>query len=247
MDPRAEMYPDMSPYNYVGNNPISNIDMRGDSITPIGNGDAPWDIDRSRGRQAGEFTLYPAKFNNSNGETIPVSVASIDHGNSFYEDKWIIHTGQGYSNFRKNNMLFTMLDNIPGRGAGYWSLWNAESVMGAMTVGGSYFSSTTFRLQGYVNVARREVDALGMAALTPRQAIAATKNPRLYPMFRGNRIDVMTRNLIKGDKSLSHLRLNYSRGPDFTYNDRWWDMTTQNAWKAHVRKYGPGGTHLKTD
>lgn len=35
VDPLAEKYPGMTPYNYVGNNPINNIDIRGDSITPI--------------------------------------------------------------------------------------------------------------------------------------------------------------------------------------------------------------------
>ena len=36
IDPRAEKYPDMSSYNYVGNNPIKNIDINGDTITPMG-------------------------------------------------------------------------------------------------------------------------------------------------------------------------------------------------------------------
>ncbi len=35
VDPLADKYPGMSPYNYVGNNPINAIDIKGDSITPL--------------------------------------------------------------------------------------------------------------------------------------------------------------------------------------------------------------------
>mgnify|MGYP003873837343 CR=1 FL=1 len=107
VDPLAEKYPGMSSYNYVGNNPINNIDMKGDSITPI-NG-ATYNIDRSRGRQAGEYTLHPGNMENASGETVPISVATVNYENGMYEDQWIIHTGQGYSNFMKNHGLYSRL------------------------------------------------------------------------------------------------------------------------------------------
>lgn len=35
VDPREEKYPELTPYNYVGFNPINAIDMKGDSISPL--------------------------------------------------------------------------------------------------------------------------------------------------------------------------------------------------------------------
>ena len=109
--------------------------------------------------------------------------------------------------------------------------------------------STTERLQAYVTKAANRVDMLGDAAFTAKQLKAIQRHPYLRPMFRGNRIDVMARNLMKNDSKLFHLKSNYSRGPDFEdiSTGEWWDMTTEAAWRAHVRKYGPGGTHLKTN
>lgn len=245
VDPLASKYPSMSPYNYCGNNPISNIDMKGDSITPI-NGVA-FNVNRDRGTQAGEYTVHPGSMENKAGETIPISVASKINDNGTYEDQWIIHTGQGYSKFMKNHSMFSRISRIPGLGKGYGSLWSPESILVGITMTGATLSSTTFRLQGYVNKAVREVDKLGYAALTPKQAAAALRNPKLYPMYRGNRIDVMTRKFVKQDKFLSSLKSNYTRGADFTRGSRWWDITTQAAWKAHVKKYGPGGTLLRTN
>jgi hypothetical protein len=35
VDPRADKYPGWSPYNYVLNNPLSNVDFKGDTVSPI--------------------------------------------------------------------------------------------------------------------------------------------------------------------------------------------------------------------
>jgi hypothetical protein len=108
--------------------------------------------------------------------------------------------------------------------------------------------STTGRLQSYVTKAAREVDALGDAAFTPKQFQAIQRNPNLRAMYRGNRIDVRARAMIKNDPVLSPLKSNYTRGADFVdpATGRWWDMTPPGAWPAHVKKYGSGGTLLRT-
>lgn len=108
--------------------------------------------------------------------------------------------------------------------------------------------STTERLQSYVTKAAKEVDALGDEAFTPRQLQAIKRHPYLRAMFRGNRIDVKVRGMIKNDPALSHLQSNYNKGPDFVdpLTGRWWDITTPGAWPAHVRKYGDNGTILPT-
>ena len=106
----------------------------------------------------------------------------------------------------------------------------------------------TRRLQRHVTRAAREVDALGDRAFTPRQLRAIRRNPDIRPMYRGNRIDVKARQLIKNDHYLQHLESNYRRGPDFR-NPRtgeWWDMTTEASWPSHVDKYGPNGIRLDT-
>lgn len=108
--------------------------------------------------------------------------------------------------------------------------------------------STTAKLQTYVTRAAKIVDAAGPAAFTPKQFAAIQRNPNLAPMYRGNRIDVMARTLIKSDPTLSFLISNYTRGADFVHpgTGNWWDMTTPNAWPAHVARYGTGGTLLTT-
>lgn len=114
--------------------------------------------------------------------------------------------------------------------------------------GVSRLSRTTRGLQRYVTRAAKEVDALGDAAFTAKQLQAIKRNPNLRPAFRGNRIDVRARQLIKKDSKFNNLKSNYSRGPDFVdpNNGTWWDITTPGAWERHVRKYGPGGILLKT-
>lgn len=115
-------------------------------------------------------------------------------------------------------------------------------------VAGEVAKTTTGRLQSYVSQAAKEVDALGDAAFTPKQLQAIQRNPNLRAMYRGNRIDVRARQLIKNDPVLSPLKSNYTRGADFVdpATENWWDMTTPGSWPSHVNKYGPGGTLLRT-
>jgi hypothetical protein len=104
----------------------------------------------------------------------------------------------------------------------------------------------TSKLQSYVNQAVKKVDDLGDEAFTPKQLRAMQRNPNLTPMFRGNRIDVKTRELMKNDPLGLKLKSNYTNGPDFVdpTTGRWWDMTTPKSWSAHEKKYGAGGTFL---
>ena len=57
----------------------------------------------------------------------------------------------------------------------------------------------TGRLQKHVNQAVKEVDSEGLKALTQKQLRAVQKNSRLYPAYRGNRIDVRTRQKVGND------------------------------------------------
>lgn len=109
---------------------------------------------------------------------------------------------------------------------------------------------TTHKLNKHVQKAKNDVDNLPQHLVyTQKQIRAMTKNPKLAPAFRGNRIDVRARAAVKNDPSLSNLKSNYSRGPDFVdqKTGHWWDMTTSKQWQAHVNKYGSNGTHLPTD
>ena len=106
----------------------------------------------------------------------------------------------------------------------------------------------TGRLQKHVNQAVKEVDSEGLKALTQKQLRAVQKNSRLYPAYRGNRIDVRTRQKVGNDKFLKwfDIKSNYTNGPDFTRGNKWWDMTTHAQWQKHVNKYGKNGTLLNT-
>lgn len=104
-------------------------------------------------------------------------------------------------------------------------------------------------MQREVDRAVREVDGQGILALTPRQRAAALKNPKLYPMFRGNRIDVLARRRIEGNPILRrYMQSNYTNGPDFfnPFIPRWYDMTTPRQFPAHEARYPGPGAHLDT-
>ena len=125
--------------------------------------------------------------------------------------------------------------------------------IGASFVGGGsgIYKSNNFvtgRLQKHVNQAVMEVDSEGLKALTQKQLRAVQKNPNLYPAYRGNRIDVRTRQKVGNDIFLKwfNIKSNYTNGPDFIRGNKWWDMTTPAQWQKHVSKYGKNGTLLNT-
>jgi hypothetical protein len=69
------------------------------------------------------------------------------------------------------------------------------------------------------------------------------RNPELYPLFRGNWIDVLARRSVAQDKRLQHLQSNYTRGPDFVNprTGRWYDMTTtRHQFDRRVSRYRRG-------
>lgn len=79
VDPLAHRGPGISPYAYAGNNPINNIDMRGDSITPVGANQhlQMSNINWDKGVGAGNgFTLYGGTGTNSSGDLVQMWVAS---------------------------------------------------------------------------------------------------------------------------------------------------------------------------
>jgi RHS repeat-associated protein len=111
-------------------------------------------------------------------------------------------------------------------------------------------NTITDSLQQHANRAIAEVDSLPQSQVyTSKQIRAMNRNPNLAEAYRGNRIDVRTRQYVKNDESLSHLKSNYTRGPDFvdSKTGQWWDMTTERQWQKHINKYGNAGTRLRTE
>jgi hypothetical protein len=108
----------------------------------------------------------------------------------------------------------------------------------------------TRRLDAHVQTAQSK------ATLTERQLAAVKRNPRLEKMFRGERIDNLVRESVRGDDFLKPRVTMTPRGkfgPDFHRQGpkgytRWFDVTTKKVptIKAHHRKYewvfGPGRT-----
>ncbi|MBK7636794.1 MAG: RHS repeat-associated core domain-containing protein [Saprospiraceae bacterium] len=148
VDPLAEKYPGMTPYNYVGNNPINNIDIRGDSITPVGAnqhlqmGIINWD----RGVSAGNgYTLYGGTGTNSSGAATQMWVARQDVGDGMHRDDYVMDVTD-VKEFRDNSSKYKTLSNIVntfengGQGLwdGYKSTWTPENILiGATIIGGA--------------------------------------------------------------------------------------------------------------
>jgi hypothetical protein len=143
-----EKYPGMSPYNYVGNNPINNIDLRGDSITPVGAnqhlqmGIINWD----KGVSAGNgYTLYGGTGTNSSGGATQMWVARQDVGDGMHRDDYVMDVTD-VKEFRDNSFKYKTLSNIVntfengglGLWDGYKSTWTLENILiGATIIGGA--------------------------------------------------------------------------------------------------------------
>jgi len=78
--------------------------------------------------------------------------------------------------------------------------------------------------------------------LTIRQEFRATLNPKLEPAFRGERMDHFFRQAFEADP-VPGLELTPRGvfGPDVRSlsGRHWYDLTTPQAWNAHLRKYSP--------
>jgi RHS repeat-associated protein len=118
VDPLEDKYPNLSPYNYVGNNPINNIDINGDSITPVGHGQhlrmglINWD----KGVPAGNgYTLYGGTGTNSSGNATQMWVARMDGDGwnvpeGMHRDDWVMNVTD-VKEFRDNSSHYKYLAN----------------------------------------------------------------------------------------------------------------------------------------
>jgi hypothetical protein len=106
------------------------------------------------------------------------------------------------------------------------------------------------RLQGHVDRAASIVDDPMTDALTPGQRLATSRNPSLYPMFRGNRIDVLAKTFANADVQLAvnDVAISWGKGPDFLRagTNEWWDITTPGQWAQHLERYNNFGFLLGT-
>jgi hypothetical protein len=113
------------------------------------------------------------------------------------------------------------------------------------------------RLLDHVEEAVRQFEA---EALTDRQlqalrGLEVNGRHALYDAYRGDRIDALTKLRVMNDPELAHVDVivRGERGPDFIDKSTgiWYDMTTPNAWDAHVvrdaSEFGPRGFRLPTE
>jgi RHS repeat-associated protein len=122
----------------------------------------------------------------------------------------------------------------------------ASGELGA--AGDAASQSVTDVLQDIVDQAVQKFEQEGF---TPAQEAAIAENPRLEPMFNGERIDFFARQIAE-DSGVTQRGIEITprgqSGPDFfnPATGEWWDITTTTpgVWEAHVAKYGPGGTIL---
>jgi hypothetical protein len=98
------------------------------------------------------------------------------------------------------------------------------------------------------------ISKFGSRGLTPSQRAAVRTNPKLYPLFKGERIDMFFREAFR-NAPVPGLKLTPRGefGPDVLAVDlsRWYDVTTPSAWRGHTLKYtpvfGPNGCPLLYD
>jgi hypothetical protein len=126
VDPLGHKYPGMSPYNFVGNNPINNIDINGDSITPVGAnqhlqmGIINWD----KGVNGGNgYTLYGGTGTNSEGQKTQMWVARLNVGDGMHRDDYVIDP-ESVGNFVKNSGSYKGIANL----ANYYSKYAGMSL-----------------------------------------------------------------------------------------------------------------------
>lgn len=94
------------------------------------------------------------------------------------------------------------------------------------------------RLQQHVDAAKARYEEAG---LTPRQEAAAQEDPGAFARFRGSRIDEYAKSSVLQDPELARVITapDFIREPDFidASMPSWFDITTREAWAAHLRKY----------
>jgi len=70
-----------------------------------------------------------------------------------------------------------------------------------------------------------------------------SKRSSLYDAYRGSHIDRLAKRAVFEDETLEHVyvTVNLEYGADFydSQTGHWYDITTNKAWRAHQRKYGP--------
>ena len=125
------------------------------------------------------------------------------------------------------------------------ALFAGSGVAGAMLTRGDDVADI---LRGHVRAGEARFAREGF---TRAQSDAIAKNPRLAPMFRGERIHTFMRQSAIGDERLPAMGVNIFRpgrsSPDFyrtPTTDGWWDLTTAGQWDRHQTRYGPGGIWL---
>ena len=103
---------------------------------------------------------------------------------------------------------------------------------------------TTARLQAHVDAAVNDYETL-VIQMSPAQRRRSVLTPGLEPAMYGSVIDDAAKARILADPKLSHLSVTerFKFGPDIydsrPFANQWWDVTTENAWPAHVAKYTP--------
>jgi hypothetical protein len=108
--------------------------------------------------------------------------------------------------------------------------------------------SIAAQLQAHANSAAAKFES-GEIGLSPAQARAAAANPGLEATFRGQVIDSAVKEAAARDPNLGSLYITRSGefGPDFLDLNsvpgipRWYDVTTENSWLAHVGRYADFG------
>ena len=158
VDPIADNFAFVSPFNYAENEPIGHIDLWGlqkfkkdavpTGIKHINNAEVPSSImvDRSRGIKAGDFTLYHATGGGDESD-IQFWVANREYGRGGTRDEWFIGT-ESFAEFYQNPGTYkrkgNMISNFEFMAAGstddlvtnYASTWTPANILMGISMAG---------------------------------------------------------------------------------------------------------------
>ena len=110
VDPRAGMYAGLTPYSFVNNSPLANIDMRGDSITPVGSYSGGYNYSGGSTLSVGGYSLRGGV--NSGGNSVWIATAQESGG---YRDDYVVDP-ESFSEFwSEASFYYTIAEagNIP--------------------------------------------------------------------------------------------------------------------------------------
>lgn len=264
VDPLAEKFFSVNPYNYTDNNPVNNIDPNGmetyygqsaqDMYSQIRSSFGPGDDNKFKKTKDGyekdldEVRITTKRWTAAERREyrsirgLPLNIFSgtgkTDHEAQALQDAYSQNAGWGTDNPLQEGIFDAIMW---ADGAEGFYLLGRYAVKGSITLAAKYSLKQAIKNPVFVG---KELYAFENATTNGVKALMQGK-----AIDRSFRIITKENYIFKAATKLDLLKVNpLNRGADVVgtklLKGLWWDVTTVGDWQLHVNKYGSGGNGL---